>query len=215
MPSARAVIWDWNGTLLDDVELSIGVVNDILDDHALPRLTRSRYLEIFDFPVQRSYERAGMNFDEVDFDELSRRFRRTFEARLGESALFRDVASALVSLEDQRVRQLLLSGTEHQLLLRMIERFGIGGSFDEIRGQADGLARGKLETAADLLDRNGLDPATTVFVGDTTHDGEIAEALGAQCVLLSTGHHHRQKLETTGWPVVDNLDACIARLMHD
>ncbi len=209
MPATRAVIWDWNGTLLDDVELSIHVVNDILDDHALPRLTRERYLEIFDFPVQRYYERAGMDFNEVDFDALSLHFRRTFEARLDESALFDDVAPTLTTLQTRRVRQLLLSGTEHELLQRMIGRFGIGAAFEEVRGQSDGHARGKLETAAELLERNALDPDTTFFVGDTTHDGEIATALGAQCVLLSTGHHHRQKLEATGWPVVDSLAACI------
>lgn len=207
-----AVIWDWNGTLLDDVDLSIHVVNDILDDHELPRLTRERYLEIFDFPVQLYYERAGMNFDEVDFDALSLHFRRTFEARLGESTLFDDVGSALRRLEARRVRQLLLSGTEHELLQRMIGRFGIGAAFEEIRGQSDGHARGKLETAADLMTRNALDPKTTFFVGDTAHDGEIATELGAHCVLLSTGHHHRTKLEATGWPVVDSLAACIEYL---
>jgi phosphoglycolate phosphatase len=49
------IIWDWNGTLLDDVMLAINVVNEILRDHDKQALTHERYLEIFDFPVKHYY----------------------------------------------------------------------------------------------------------------------------------------------------------------
>jgi phosphoglycolate phosphatase len=55
----RHVIWDWNGTLPDDVAFSIQVMNGLLAQHRLPLLDRARYLDIFDFPVRTSYKLRG------------------------------------------------------------------------------------------------------------------------------------------------------------
>jgi phosphoglycolate phosphatase len=101
MKNYDTVIWDWNGTLLDDVALSLSIVNELLFEHNLPRLSRERYGEIFDFPVRLYYERAGLDLTLVNFETISGEFCSRFEARLKSAPLFPAVNR---TLENESVR---------------------------------------------------------------------------------------------------------------
>jgi phosphoglycolate phosphatase len=210
----ESVVWDWNGTLLDDVALALGIVNNILRDHNLDSLTRERYQQIFDFPVQLYYERAGIDFSETSFEAVSDRFCGEFERRFGTARLFSDVTSSLAAVQGLGARQFLLSSTEHTSLVRMVSGLGISGSFHDIRGMPDGFARGKTEIGEKLLRAHSIDPNRAIMVGDTRHDWEVAEALGMDCVLLSTGHHSFERLASVGPPVLESVghvpDICVS-----
>lgn len=60
----KHIIWDWNGTLLDDVGLSLEAINIVLARYNLPPLRKERYLEIFTFPVIEYYRELGFNFED-------------------------------------------------------------------------------------------------------------------------------------------------------
>ena len=201
----ESVIWDWNGTLLDDVALALDIVNDILHDHNLERLSAQRYRQILDFPVQTYYERAGMNFETTPFERVSERYCLHFEARIDSARLFRGAAGALADVERLGARQFLLSSTEHESLMRMVSGFGIVDRFQDIRGNPDGLARGKVEVGADLVRTHGVRPDRALVVGDTRHDWEVAQALGADCLLVSVGHQASETLAALGCPVLASV----------
>ncbi len=212
MTAYQTVLWDWNGTLLDDVELSLGVVNEILSTYGLSPLERARYLQIFDFPVQLYYERAGMDFSQVSFEAVSDLFCRAFERRIAEADLFPRAAELLVSNRQSGLKQYVLSNTEHGALGRMLSLHGLTEVLDGFQGNGDGLARGKLAGGRQLLARHEIDPAGTVLVGDTFHDLEVAEAIGVDCLLVSTGHHAHDRLTGLGCPVFPSL-ADVSRLL--
>ena len=213
MARYHTVLWDWNGTLLDDVELSLSVVNDILNDHGLTPLGRSRYLQIFDFPVQLYYERAGMDFSQVSFDAISDVFCRNFERRFCEADLFPTAADTLQSIKAVGLSQYVLSNTEHAALGRMLARYGLTEVLDGFQGNGDELARGKIGSGHQLLARHAIDTGGTVLVGDTFHDLEVAEALGVDCLLVSTGHHAHDRLTGLGYPVCLSLEQVSRRLL--
>ena len=206
------IIWDWNGTLLDDVDLAISVINEILLENELEELTVERYKSIFDFPVQTYYERAGMNFTHTPFETVSARFCETFESNLHTAGLFQDVSHSLKQLKLFGIRHYLLSATEHQALLRMTATFDIGPSFDDIAGMPDGLARNKTDIGHRLVRENNITASHTLMVGDTKHDWEVANALGVDCVLVSTGHHSHERLSAIGCPVFESVSALIDHL---
>ena len=58
----EAILWDWNGTLLDDVNIAIDAINQLLLDRNLVQLTLERYLDVFTFPVCDYYELIGFDF---------------------------------------------------------------------------------------------------------------------------------------------------------
>lgn len=46
----KHIIWDWNGTLFDDVDICVDNINWLLKKYNLPEITKEKYREIFTFP---------------------------------------------------------------------------------------------------------------------------------------------------------------------
>ena len=184
MKTYETIIWDWNGTLLDDVSLCISIANEILNDYRLPALTTERYREIFDFPVRLYWERAGLDLDQIDFKSISVRFCTLFEERLHEASLYSGVVRILRSLRQYGIQQFLLSNTEQNALYRMANHFEIIEYFIEVRGMDNTFAEGKLSGCSKIIQDFTLNRDTTIIIGDTTHDAKVSEQLGIDCFLI-------------------------------
>ena len=66
------VVWDWNGTLLDDAEVCLAVMDRMLVRRGLPPIgDMERYREIFTFPVRDYYALAGLDMDAEPFTDLA------------------------------------------------------------------------------------------------------------------------------------------------
>jgi len=210
----HTVIWDWNGTLLDDVALALGIANQIFADHGVPPLTQERYVQIFDFPVRSYYERAGLDVSRLDYEALSKFFCDEFEMNLSRSALFPSVSGILSAVKKDGKRQFILSGTEHESLCRMIARFQLVENFEGIKGMSDSLAHGKISAGQELVDEFRIEADGALMIGDTTHDYEVAAALGMDCVLLSTGHQSHERLAGLECSVFSSLTELHDYLIH-
>jgi phosphoglycolate phosphatase len=208
----ESVIWDWNGTLLDDVVLAVEIVNDLFQEHGVPRLTTDQYRELFDFPVTLYYERAGLDSNRHDFNLISERFCDRFEKEFHRVSLFSPALETLRSVRQSGMRQYLLSGTEHHALHRMAARSHALNLFDAAQGLHDNQAAGKHDAARNLIEQYQLKPEKTIMIGDTTHDADVARHLGLDCILLSAGHHSRSRLIQKDFPVFDSLSALSAPL---
>ena len=212
-PTYECVIWDWNGTLLDDITLVVNIVNDIFVEHNLEPMSLARYRDIFDFPVEAYYERAGMDLSRVDFSGLSVRFHDAFNAGLHNTRLFPYTSAALHAIKASGMQQFLLSSSEHRTLREMVGDFGLAGLFDDIQGVGDRLGRGKTDAGLELIRAQGIDPRRALMVGDTRHDWEVAQACGMDCVLLATGHQSHARLAALGCPVFDAIEEVPAWLL--
>ena len=213
MKNYDCIIWDWNGTLLDDLDLALGVVNELMRECGVEELTVDRYRQIFDFPVRDYYVRAGVDLQKHDFHEISEKFCSRFEDRLHLARMFPLVPSLLGSIRDSGSRQFLLSGTEQNALGRMMHRFEIAALFDSTQGLEDNFATGKLAAGRELVQRCGIEPHRSVIVGDTTHDAAVARELGMECLLLTSGHHSHERLSSLGLPLFDSLETLAANLL--
>ena len=104
------------------------------------------------------------------------------------------------------ISQSILSASKGSYLARAVVEYGIDGFFNSVQGLDNHQAAGKLDLARVYLNSSSLDPADILLVGDTTHDGEIARALGLKCFLIPNGHQGRTRLEKTGLPIINSLD---------
>jgi len=199
------ILWDWNGTLLDDVWLCVDVVNAMLLRRGRPGIDLLKYKMIFDFPVRNYYERAGFDFSEEEFESACTEFCNEYARRVCECCLHESAQRILEDCAANGIHQLVLSATEQSRLETMIAAFGITSLFDGVIGQADHYAAGKAERAKELLADLGISGDKVLLIGDTTHDVHVAKEIGADCVLVSVGHHPHEKLARTGARVFDQL----------
>ncbi len=200
------VIWDWNGTLLDDRELCIRCLNQMLAETGCPnRYDDDGYREVFGFPVVDYYRRAGFDLDRYPFDQLAQRFMDLYLPAAQRCGLCPGALSALTAVQRIGAKQIILSASELATLRGQVAERSLSGFFDKLLGQSDIYAHSKEETGLAFLRQAQIDPASTVFVGDTLHDFQVASAMGVKCVLCAAGHHSRARLETAGVPVIDTL----------
>jgi phosphoglycolate phosphatase len=205
----RQIVWDWNGTLLDDVGACINAINRLVSRRGLATVTVEAYRDGFAFPVKQYYRRLGFDLATEDWDALAREFHDAF---LSDPSIRLQPAAreCLETLQRRGYRQSVLSASEQSILSDTMGALDVTAFFDEIHGLNDLYAHSKLELGRCLLDALPLPPEVTLLIGDTTHDHEVAEALGLRCLLVADGHQSRARLEQCGAPIVAGLDQVVA-----
>jgi phosphoglycolate phosphatase len=203
------VVWDWNGTLLDDAWLCVAAMNEVLQRYAMPPMSVERYQQIFDFPVIRYYERLGFDFERAPFERVGLEFIEAYQRRRLECQLQAGAREALVALRAAGVPQTILSAHEHATLQTLLAHFELAEYFEQVTGLADHYAAGKLEQGMQWVEQVAHPPRQILLVGDTLHDAEVAAAMGVQCVLVDAGNQHVDRLRAAGVPVFASLPALL------
>ena len=196
-----SVVWDFNGTILDDVKTGLDAVNVLLERRSKPPITDlAYYREVFGFPIREYYARVGFDFTRESFDDVAPEWVREYLLREKDAPLCPTVPEALRVLRDAGIPQYLISATEENMLLGQIRCRGLEGYFKEIHGLDNIHANSKEALIRSFVaGREGR----TVFFGDTEHDAFCARSAGAEVILIAAGHQSKKKLQKTNAPVVD------------
>ncbi|MGI8848207.1 MAG: HAD family hydrolase [Candidatus Dormibacteria bacterium] len=206
----RHVVWDWNGTLLDDVALIAQVTSATLLGHGVEPLDVDGYRRVYRRPIGSLYEHLlGRSLEPDEFARLDADWHAHYAAGLDGCALFPGVVDALAEVERRGWSQSLCSMFPHGELPLLVERLGIGQRFlriDGVRGERGGRKQAHLQEHLDAL---GLGGPETVVIGDSLDDAEAALGCGAHAVLLTTGLHQPDDLRSAGVPVCEGVLAAL------
>jgi len=206
------IIWDWNGTLLDDAWLCVEVMNGMLHRRDLPTLTLDIYRTIFDFPVRDYYVKLGFDFKSEPFEQVGMEFMVLYNNRQKECHLHPEVKHLLAYCQLKGYRQSILSAREQNELLSETVDLGVRTYFDLVRGLDDHYAHGKTDVGFRLLRDLGLPRNEIIFVGDTLHDADVAREIGIDCILIPNGHHSTERIKIAGVPVFSSLNNFVDNL---
>ena len=204
------VIWDWNGTLLDDAGLCTDIMNKMLARRALPPITLDFYKAVIEFPVVLYYEKLGFDFLEEPFEAISDEFVAHYQAGWRSCSLQRGAKALMERLHSAGIGQSVLSASLSAHLLEQLEHFSLGSLFDTVTGADNHHGRGKAHLAAEHVSDLGIRPGSVVLVGDTLHDAEVAEVCGSDCILVSFGHYNLPRLMASGKRVAEDMAAVYA-----
>ncbi|MBN1778332.1 MAG: HAD family hydrolase [Clostridiales bacterium] len=208
----RVILWDWNGTLLDDVRYALGVRNRVFPRFGLPAIGDiETYHEQFTFPVKLYYERAGVT--EENFVAIAHAWMDEYVAGVNTVPLFADAVSALDRFQQAGWMQVVLSASQEDNLRSQLAHTGILERFQAVLGLSHIYATDKTDIARAWLADNQIDPASCVMVGDTVHDAVVADSLKMDCVLIARGHMGRARLLATGHPVCMSLAEAADRVL--
>lgn len=207
----KNVVWDWNGTLLDDVNVSVATINRMLSKKQLGELTVEEYKSIFGFPVKDYYEGIGFDFKRDDWDAVSCDFVDIYDELSKNVMLTPGVPSVLTGLKEIGVRQYILSALREDLLEDMLQRFGIRDYFEGVCGSDNIYADGKVARGERMLQAYPIAPGETLMVGDTLHDAEVAESLGFDVRFYAGGHNSAERLRQKGI-VLDRMEQLLTEV---
>jgi len=199
------IIWDWNGTLLNDIDLCVQTINGMLLKRNLQKLSVDKYKEVFSFPVKDYYQKIGFDFIAEPFEIPALEFIDSYNGSVQYCKLHENSINVLHYFQSVGIRQFILSAMKQDALDQCLEQQNINHFFEHVSGLDNHYAASKLENGQQLIAELNLNANELVLIGDTVHDFEVASELGCQCVLISNGHQSRQILESTGALVIDEL----------
>jgi len=200
-----SIIWDWNGTLLNDTELCVQTMNGMLHKRGLPLLSVETYKDVFSFPVKDYYRKIGFDFHKEPFEIPALEFIEHYNKQVNSCPLHVDALNVLNYFKTIGVRQFVLSAMHQDVLENCLEHHQISHFFEHTSGLDNHYAVSKIENGRSLISDLNLNVSEIILIGDTVHDFEVASELGCQCILVANGHQSKDTLESTGTIVIDDL----------
>jgi phosphoglycolate phosphatase len=205
----KHIIWDWNGTLLNDVSLSVDLINNLLSQRRLPTLTIEAYKNIFQFPVKNYYAAAGIDFSKESFEVVGKEWIEEYDRRRFECKLHDDAEEVLKKISALGIGQSILSAYSQHTLEEVVAYHKLTKYFTHLYGLNTIYAPSKVDLGKKLMKTLGHSEGETLLIGDTEHDFDVANEIGADCVLIANGHQSREKLEKLGTKVFDDLKSLL------
>lgn len=189
------IIFDFNGTILDDVDLCINILNYMLEKHGYQKVTKERYLDIFTFPIIKYYKLAGFDFNKHSFHDLSIEFINMYQQASLKCLIYDGVIELLNKLKQLNKKIILLSASQIDNLLEQTNHFDITKYFDQILGLDNIQAKSKIDIAKKYFIDNNINLSKAIMIGDTIHDMEVANELNINSVLIANGHQSYNRLK--------------------
>lgn len=206
------IVWDWNGTLFDDTQTTVDIINELSDEYGIPRMSVDEYRDNFDYPINRFYEKLtqlgsqGRSGNIPSMDQFGLQFAERFLQTAPELPLRDGAKEILHEFNQQGLMQYIYSTFPQPMLESLLARHEIGDVFTQAIGQPHPTAESKLDHAEkDLAEVVSFDKHT-LFVGDIKVDAQVAQKLNAKCVLITGGHQSEAQLSSTGVPVISRLE---------
>ena len=116
----KLILWDWNGTLLDDVDASIIALNILLSRRSMAGIDKPTYKRIFRFPVIENYRKLGFNLEVENFDDVAREYVAEYMNSSKDVGLFPSATSVLDYVHAKGYTQSIISAMPQSHLIGQI-----------------------------------------------------------------------------------------------
>ncbi len=193
MSKINHIIWDWNGTLVDDGWLFVDLINQVLKKRKMKEITLNDYRQAFCFPLEKYYQKLGFNFNAEPYEVPSMEFVELYDKNKFRPQLYKKATHLLNLLKNAGIKNHLLSAQNQESLLELVNFYGISNLFESILGTDNFHARGKPLVARKLINTIEAKKSEILFIGDTNLDMKIALGEDSSAVAVTYGHQSRDR----------------------
>lgn len=201
------IVWDFNGTVLDDAYTSVLAVNEMLRARGLPETNLEIYKKTLVMPLTEYYKTVGIYTDDIAV--LSQEFRKYCDMHKDNSRIFDGIYDVICYAKSLGIKNILLSSLYNEHLIAETKKYNIEGWFDIISGLCNRNLGSKSDTAAAIFKKENINPENVLFIGDLISDARTAKELGADCILIPNGHTDKARCVNECDKVFDNVKEII------
>jgi len=210
----KHVVWDWNGTLVDDVALCVDILNHALLIHGKKETNVETYRNTFFFPVAKFYKTLGLPSYGESYCRLSENYIQEYRNRFKECTLHLGAEGIIEELDSMGISQSVLSAGKQEDIEHFISFYGLNNRMSLIDGANNIEAKGKEDRALQHLEELGLDPMHALLVGDSLHDWDVAKLIGCKVLLFEQGHISPSRLKKVPAQRIKSLVE-VSKWVHD
>lgn len=205
----KNILWDWNGTILNDTPVAFEATNILLERYGYPIITLEYYRDNIDTPIVNFYSKI-FDLNKHDMQMLDDEWGVLYNQLSDEIGLHEGVKELLRFFANENCRQVVLSAFKTEEIIKYARKFSVENYFEDILGTQNIVMESKTIRGKRYLNEHKFAPEQTLYIGDTVHDCETALALGVDCVLFSGGQQSPKLLQQCGAPVSD----CFAEIKN-
>ena len=202
----KHIFFDFNGTIINDIDLCLDLLNQILAKQNKKTLSLEEYKNVFTFPIRDYYIAAGVDFNIESYESLAKWFIKEYQPASMECGLFEGIVDTFKALKEKGFKLYILSASERNNLLEQCKNYDIDKYFVDILGIDNIHAASKVNIAIDYMKEHNINGEDVIFIGDTLHDLEVANAMGAHCKLVSCGHQSKEVLSKGNVDILDTVN---------
>ena len=195
------ILWDWNGTLLNDVDIAFNLMKKQMKQYRIKPLEQAELRKHFCFPIRQYYENVGFDLEKECFKTMASEFMDAYSKEMREAKLFHGIKELFETLSNKE--HFVISASEEKFLHSHVESHGLKHHFTGLYGLSDHHGISKEERCKELVEEFEINPSKSILVGDTAHDAEVAKSCGLNVLLIADGFHHYDKLSELGVPVLE------------
>lgn len=188
------IVFDWDGTLIDSAGAIVASMQAACRDLGQPEPTRERASHVIGLGLRDALAIVAPDLPESDYGRLVDRYRYHFLARDAGLPLFDGVREMLADLEANGHMLAIATGKSHAGLQRALDQTGIRSHFVATRCADRCAPKPAPDMLHELMCELSGKPDSTLMIGDTSHDLEMAANAGVRAVAVSYGAHPREKL---------------------
>ncbi len=212
----KHIIWDWNGTLLDDAHVCASAVNRLKLTRGLPLESFEAYRNSISYPVIEYYKACGFDLSQEPYAALCDDFAQAYAAFADDALegkglttgqkvrIHPDVVAVLQSGLDAGLSHAIVSASDETTLFRQVEEQGLSAYFVSVVGRSDNHGGTKDHLVKAWVEASGYHRDEILLVGDTEHDYEAAVAAGIRVALIADGHVSSPRLKRCRVPFFEN-----------
>lgn len=200
------IIWDFNGTLINDGTLNHKLTNLVLEQKGLLPLSFDEYKEKICFPIPDFYKKINLPYEGEEYDQIVIDWIHLYNEEFLKMPLQENALNLIESVFKSGKREFILSALHQDLLDKAVDTFNIRPFIVHSQGVSKYDGPSKIEEGKDLVSKHNIAPKTTLIIGDTLHDLEVAVELNIDCVLMSHGHQDLESLNKSKAKVLPSFN---------
>ena len=210
----KNIIWDWNGTILNDTPVAVEATNNLLHRFGYPTITLEYYRDNVDTPSVNFYSKI-FDLNKHDVEMIDDEWGMLYNQLSEKIDLHAGIKEMLCFFADKNFNQIILSAFKTIEITKFARMFSIEHYFDDILGTQNIVMESKTVRGRRYMLEHGFAPKQTLYIGDTVHDYETARGLGVDCILFSGGQQSPKLLKQCGVPVYDTFADIANQLIVD
>jgi len=189
------IVFDWDGTLMDSAAAIASCIKSAARDLGIPEPSDERARYIIGLGLIDALRYALPDLPEARYPEVAERYRYHYLVRDHELELFAGATMLIDELAAAGYLLAVATGKTRKGLDRAFEVTGLGSRFHSSRCADECHSKPHPQMLDELMNEFAVSAASTLMIGDTTHDLLMARNAGTVALAVAYGAHPREALE--------------------
>jgi len=189
------LVFDWDGTLADSANTIVRAMQTAIRQMQLEARDDAAVRDVIGLGLAEAVKKLYPDLPPVGVDELATGYKTHYRALMTKSVpLFPGVADTLQELADQGFILAVATGKSRIGLERSLRETGLEGRFSASRCADETFSKPHPGMLLELMAETGVDADSTLMIGDSVYDMEMADRANVSAVAVSYGVHDRERL---------------------